>query len=375
MSEFISLCPKCRQRILCDTQYMGTRVACPLCLQEIVMPAPPAESRPGATAPGFAHRHPAAARKKNMPLVVVVIAAAVLVLAAAATIWYFNGAKHAPSLATKPAVRAAPAPPAAPAVPAAPGVPAARPAVPPSAQPVAAPVAVPPARPLPPVRPTSADAAQALRAWWTFDQDGGTLVSDHSGNGYHATLVGSRAHWTQAARGGSGALSLGGASYAETEGPVVDTTKSFTVTAWVYVNAIEKGSFSTFVSLDGAVVSGFYLQLNSWARDRFVFNRLESDDHAASTIMAKATFDTELHTWYHLAGVYDADAATLSLYVNGTLQQTVAFTTPWQATGRTAIGRGFYRGNKVDFIKGMVADVRIYASALKPEAIQALATK
>lgn len=143
----------------------------------------------------------------------------------------------------------------------------------------------------------------------------------------------------------------------------------------MYVDAIDKGSFSTFVSLDGSVVSGFYLQLNSWAKDRFVFNRLEADETAAPTIMAKATFDTELHTWYHLAGVYDADAATLSLYVNGTLQQTVAFTTPWQATGRTAIGRGFFRGNKVDFIKGMVADVRIYASALKPEAIQALATK
>jgi hypothetical protein len=38
MSEFISVCPKCRQRILCDTAYVGQRIACPMCLQEITMP-------------------------------------------------------------------------------------------------------------------------------------------------------------------------------------------------------------------------------------------------------------------------------------------------------------------------------------------------
>ena len=55
MSEFVSICPRCRQRILCDTAYVGQRIACPLCLQEIAMPAPeahsPASPTPAPTAP------------------------------------------------------------------------------------------------------------------------------------------------------------------------------------------------------------------------------------------------------------------------------------------------------------------------------------
>ena len=41
MSEYLSLCPQCSQRILCDTRYAGQRVACPVCLREIIMPALP----------------------------------------------------------------------------------------------------------------------------------------------------------------------------------------------------------------------------------------------------------------------------------------------------------------------------------------------
>jgi hypothetical protein len=48
MSEFISTCPKCRQQILGDTAYVGMRVACPICLQEIVMPKPAQQTPPSS---------------------------------------------------------------------------------------------------------------------------------------------------------------------------------------------------------------------------------------------------------------------------------------------------------------------------------------
>ena len=48
MSEFLSACPQCRQKIVCDTQYVGMRVVCPLCKQEIVVPSPPEPSLPKA---------------------------------------------------------------------------------------------------------------------------------------------------------------------------------------------------------------------------------------------------------------------------------------------------------------------------------------
>jgi len=66
MSEFISLCPKCRQQILCDTAYVGCRVACPVCLQEIIMPKPQGQqTAEGAHAQSSQPGQAAAAKGKS----------------------------------------------------------------------------------------------------------------------------------------------------------------------------------------------------------------------------------------------------------------------------------------------------------------------
>jgi hypothetical protein len=94
MSEFISACPKCRQRILCDTAYVGQRVACPVCLQEIIMPEAPLENRtappPQAqslppTSPAASSSSPAG-RKQKFPMLAIAGAAVVLVLVAGAVV-------------------------------------------------------------------------------------------------------------------------------------------------------------------------------------------------------------------------------------------------------------------------------------------------
>ena len=88
--------------------------------------------------------------------------------------------------------------------------------------------------------------------------------------------------------------------------------------------------FRTAVSVDGTAVSGFFLQ----RRDdgRFAFTRLSADAPGAATFAASTT-TARVGQWYHLVGVYDQVGGTLRLFVNGTLQQTVPFTSPWRATG------------------------------------------
>ncbi len=44
-----------------------------------------------------------------------------------------------------------------------------------------------------------------------------------------------------------------------------------------------------------------------------------------------STLPAQADQWQHMVGVYNRAAGTLSLYVNGTLQQSVPFTTPWTA--------------------------------------------
>jgi uncharacterized Zn finger protein (UPF0148 family) len=85
MREFISICPKCRQRILCETAQFGKRVACPVCLQEITLPESPFESRattPASHPAASASRAPAPVGKQGVSSSVVIVGAIVLVVAA-----------------------------------------------------------------------------------------------------------------------------------------------------------------------------------------------------------------------------------------------------------------------------------------------------
>ena len=96
-----------------------------------------------------------------------------------------------------------------------------------------------------------------------FDEGTGTTAADSSGNNNNATLLGS-AGWTTGTVGPF-ALSESGipGSYADISTDVVDTTKSFTVAAWVKLTTLP--GYQTFVSEDGVNVGGnaqsaFFLQ-------------------------------------------------------------------------------------------------------------------
>jgi len=162
--------------------------------------------------------------------------------------------------------------------------------------------------------------------------------------------------------------SVGGADAAR---PAVDTTKSYTVSAWVKLNKVE--GYQTFVGIDGAHVSGFFLQLRGGER-KFSLTALAQDsDTPGMGASATALAPPIPNIWYHLAGVYDADLKTLSLYVNGVLQNTVPYTAAFRANGHTSLGRGFFNGGQVDFVNGALDDVRFYQAVLPAADVLALA--
>ncbi len=171
---------------------------------------------------------------------------------------------------------------------------------------------------------------------------------------------------------GPSSLSLNGSTqFATSAGPVIDTRKSFTVSAWV--NLSKLGGFQTFVSQDGSQVSGFFLQLRG-DTGRFAFTRLAYDSGAAlGTIATANAIIPQSGVWYHLTGIYNAARQTISLYVNGALQQTRSFVPNRQAGGPLAVGRGKFGGNPVDFVSGRIDDVRTYAGALGARQIAGLA--
>jgi hypothetical protein len=131
-------------------------------------------------------------------------------------------------------------------------------------------------------------------AYLTFDEGNGTLAADSSGNNNNATLIGA-AGW---ATGFLGRFDLGlpgvHGSYAQIPGDVVDTTKSYTVAAWVKLNTVGK-VYQTFVSEDGDGQSAFFLQLRG-DTNQFSFTIL----YGFSTL-PQSGFTPVIGVWYHLA--------------------------------------------------------------------------
>lgn len=210
-------------------------------------------------------------------------------------------------------------------------------------------------------------AAQTPAALWTFDAGTGTTATDSSGNNRTATLTGTT--WTSPGKVGANAISATGGGYGQRTGAIINTSNSFTAAAWIRLNTLN--SFSGILSIDGVNVSGFFLEYHSGLQ-RFSFARFASDNTGAAITTANATTAPVAGTWYHVAAVYNRSAQTMALYVNGVLQQSVSFTSPWRATGNTQIGRTRYGGSPVSQFNGSIDDARLYASALTASQIQAL---
>ena len=341
MSEYLSVCPQCRKQILCDTAYLGRLVACPLCLRAIQMPNPPAPAGAAATA----------GARVRWPLSVVLGGAIFLVLSARAAIFLMQRTGATPATPPVSALAAVVTPQAA---------------TPPAAR-VSPAAAVPPATA--PNLPVPAQAANSPvpRAIWSFEEQAGDLAMDGSGNGNNLKFVG-YAGWTRLAKVGTGAANFSGSNYAEADQPVVDATQSFTVMAWVNLATLKDGQpCQTAVSIDGDETSAFFLQLNHLEGNVFAFNRPGT--------LVKSTFTPVANQWYHLAGVYDAGAGRIALYVNGALQGSAGYEDALAGPGKTAVGRALFNNVKTDFFHGSIDDVRLYDVALTAAQIQDVARR
>ncbi|MGP4000664.1 LamG-like jellyroll fold domain-containing protein [Streptomyces sp. 8N706] len=160
---------------------------------------------------------------------------------------------------------------------------------------------------------------------------------------------------------GTGLKLNGTSAYAATAGPVVDTTKSFSVSAWVKLD--NKNVNHTFLSQAGTRASGFQLYYSKHY-DKWVFNRhtTDTDDTEIARSMSSETAQTGV--WTHLAGVYDASAKKVQLFVNGKPQTAADFTTPWRATGGLQIGRLLYQTTFQENFAGTIDNVRVWAKAV-----------
>ncbi|HEX6683588.1 MAG TPA: LamG domain-containing protein, partial [Candidatus Limnocylindrales bacterium] len=210
--------------------------------------------------------------------------------------------------------------------------------------------------------------------WDLAEPAGATNLADSSGAGRAATLLGGATGQPsrfQALAGLPTALTLDGIDdFAGVPGPTVDTSTSFTVSAWVRPETADDG-FRTIVGVGGTRTSPFTL---SRTGDRWIFWLNKTDDDVPVAGAAVAATFSRPGVWSHVVGVYDAGARQVQIYVDGRLeaseQQVWA---PFRSTGATEIGRGIWTGVFDPTWHGGIAEVRLWDRVLSAGEVAAMA--
>ncbi|MBO1337373.1 LamG domain-containing protein [Streptomyces sp. VRA16 Mangrove soil] len=170
---------------------------------------------------------------------------------------------------------------------------------------------------------------------------------------------------------GSGHLLLDGdGDYAATQNPVVDTSDSFSLAAYVKLDEDAQDTSATVYSLPGEhntlVSVGYSADTHRWQA-----TVAQSDEAGAPTTTLTAEGRSVSYgSAQHLAFVYDDEADEIRLYVDGQPAAEAALPDSWRATGGLQIGRAPAQdGGWSGYLRGAVDEVHAYEGALTPNQV------
>ncbi|WP_460397527.1 LamG domain-containing protein [Actinophytocola sediminis] len=206
-----------------------------------------------------------------------------------------------------------------------------------------------------PSAPPAPEAPQPDAGYWTFDEGTGSSAVDVEGH-RHLTLYGG-AGWLPARSAWGGAFD-GVDAYAETVGPVVDTSGSFSISAWA--SASTSSGLGTVLGQDGDEVSAFVVQYRP-SDSRWVV-RVPTGDGVVTLVSTEAA-TTSQQT--HLTVTYDAEQdGRLRLYVNGSVSAVRLGVQVPASAGPFSVGRSLVDGQHAEFLNGRVDDIRAFSRVL-----------
>ncbi|GAA3542840.1 hypothetical protein GCM10022235_08280 [Kribbella ginsengisoli] len=197
---------------------------------------------------------------------------------------------------------------------------------------------------------------------WSFDDGSGTTAADSATPAHPLTVVNGGAFDGKGRIAGSLALD-GTDDYAEATEPVVDTSKSLTISAWA--RPTKAGQTGVIAAVAGTNSSAFGLYYDASAK-RWAFARSSADVKNPTLYRALSTEAPVNGAWTHLIGSYDAATGSLELLVNGRLQQTASSPTAvaWHAAGPLTVGRAKYAGAFTGQFAGSIDQLQIWQRLL-----------
>jgi hypothetical protein len=214
----------------------------------------------------------------------------------------------------------------------------------------------------------------SLRGYWTLDQVSGQRL-DSSGQGNHLAdnnTVGSTAGQIGLAADfesdNSEYLSI---SDAAQNG--LDITDSLTLVGWMNVERLKH--WQIMVAKYEYSVNNCAYRLGLRPGNRIGF--IVSPDGSFSNeylLEASPPFTLGPGTWYHVAGVFDAQQRTLSVYFDGELiaARSVSYDTVYNSSAPFMLGANLRNGNVTQYFDGQLDEWRVYSRALTEGEIEDL---
>jgi hypothetical protein len=147
-------------------------------------------------------------------------------------------------------------------------------------------------------------------------------------------------------------------------GDVFDVTGSLTLMGWAYSTATDDEN--SIINKNGAPGSRDWALAGEFTNWLF---RVSGDGATVADRYASVT--VQLNSWVHVAGVYDATAQTMDIYINGQLRNGVQ-SNPIPASLNTTNNqvRIGSRQSTNQFFNGKLDDVRVYNYPLTTQQIR-----
>jgi concanavalin A-like lectin/glucanase superfamily protein/VCBS repeat protein len=200
---------------------------------------------------------------------------------------------------------------------------------------------------------------------WLFGDD---PSMDQTGGGHDLDLVGVDPSRPGRMIGGEFAVGFDGtSSSAGKAAKVIDTSRGFSVSAWVRLtdDTIDR----TVVSQQGETTAAFRLGYVATGQ-KWVFSLADADVPNATQWSALSDAPAAPGVWTHLTGTYDSATRDVRLYVDGALQlERGAVVNGFDAYGQLWIGRGLVDGAATQQWEGDLTDVRAWGRAITPQEI------
>jgi hypothetical protein len=210
----------------------------------------------------------------------------------------------------------------------------------------------------------------SLVGYWKFDEGGGSVVSDSSGQGNHGTLVNPKANtWTNGYSGGGlyfDGTTGGGSTYVTIpDAPSLHITNAISFAAWVRCD--DPGRDAPILDKEGPNKQTYWFGTFPTAHFGVL---LATDTSGSWAIQDRSQGALFQGMWIHLVSTWDG--ATIRHYINGVqLQETAAFTGPIVVSDTPLVIGANVPFNNTAFM-GIVDELRLYNHALSQTEITAL---